>query len=102
MVIVFAVTDPAEGKRGISAFLIPTDSKGFAVSRIEEKLGQKASETCALVFDGLEVPAENLLGREGEGLRIALSSLEQGRIGIRRAKRRYGEGRARLCRWICP
>jgi hypothetical protein len=94
MVIVFAVTDPAEGKRGISAFLIPTDSKGFAVSRIEEKLGQKASETCALVFDGLEVPAENLLGREGEGLRIALSSLEQGRIGI--AAQSVGMARAAL------
>ena len=63
MAIVFAVTDPAAGKSGISAFLVATDSKGFAVSRIEEKLGQKASETCALVFDGLEVPAENLLGR---------------------------------------
>lgn len=82
MAIVFAVTDPAAGKRGISAFLVATNSKGFVVSRIEEKLGQKASETCALAFDGLEVPAENLLGREGEGLRIALSSLEQGRIGI--------------------
>ena len=82
VVIVFAVTDPAAGKRGISAFLVPTDSKGFRVSRIEEKLGQKASDTCALAFDGLEVPVENRLGEEGEGLRIALSSLEQGRIGI--------------------
>jgi butyryl-CoA dehydrogenase len=80
--IVFAVTDPAAGKRGISAFLVPTDTKGFVVSRIEDKLGQKASDTCALAFEGLELPAENLLGREGEGLRIALSSLEQGRIGI--------------------
>jgi alkylation response protein AidB-like acyl-CoA dehydrogenase len=80
--IVFAVTDPAAGKRGISAFLVPTDTEGFVVSRIEDKLGQKASDTCALAFEGLELPAENLLGREGEGLRIALSSLEQGRIGI--------------------
>ncbi len=94
MVIVFAVTDPAAGKRGISAFLVPTDSEGFAVSRIEEKLGQKASETCALVFDGLEVPAENLLGCEGDGLRIALSSLEQGRIGI--AAQSVGMARAAL------
>jgi butyryl-CoA dehydrogenase len=82
MAIAFAVTDPSAGKRGISAFLVPTDSKGFIVSRIEDKLGQKASETCALAFESLEVPAENLLGREGQGLRIALSSLEQGRIGI--------------------
>lgn len=82
VVIVFAVTDPAAGKRGISAFLVPTASKGFSVSRIEDKLGQKASDTCALTFDQLEIPIENRLGAEGEGLRIALSSLEQGRIGI--------------------
>jgi butyryl-CoA dehydrogenase len=82
VVIVFAVTDPAAGKRGISAFLVPTASKGFSVSRIEDKLGQKASDTCALRFDQLEIPIENRLGAEGEGLRIALSSLEQGRIGI--------------------
>lgn len=82
LAIVFAVTDPAAGKRGISAFLVPTDTPGYAVSRVEEKMGQKASDTCALAFDGLEVPAENLLGAEGEGLKIALSSLEQGRIGI--------------------
>lgn len=82
VVIVFAVTDPAAGKRGISAFLVPTNSKGFVVSRIEEKLGQKASDTCALTFDQLEVPVENRLGNEGDGLKIALSSLEQGRIGI--------------------
>jgi alkylation response protein AidB-like acyl-CoA dehydrogenase len=80
--IVFAVTDPAAGKRGISAFVVPTDARGYVVSRIEEKLGQKASDTCALAFEGLEVPVEDRLGEEGEGLRIALSSLEQGRIGI--------------------
>jgi alkylation response protein AidB-like acyl-CoA dehydrogenase len=62
--------------------VVPTDSKGYVVSRIEEKLGQRASDTCALAFDGLEVPEENRLGQEGEGLKIALSSLEQGRIGI--------------------
>ena len=82
VVIVFAVTDPAAGKRGISAFLVPTDSKGFSVSRIEDKLGQKASDTCALAFEGVEIPVENRLGEDGEGLKIALSSLEQGRIGI--------------------
>ena len=82
VVIVFAVTDPAAGKRGISAFLVPTDSKGFSVSRIEDKLGQKASDTCALAFEGVEIPIENRLGEDGEGLKIALSSLEQGRIGI--------------------
>ncbi len=82
VVIVFAVTDPAAGKRGISAFLVPTNSKGFKVSRIEEKLGQKASDTCALTFDQLKLPVENRLGDEGDGLKIALSSLEQGRIGI--------------------
>ena len=82
VVIVFAVTDPAAGKRGISAFLVPTDSKGFSISRIEDKLGQKASDTCALSFEGVEIPVENRLGEDGEGLKIALSSLEQGRIGI--------------------
>lgn len=92
--ILFAVTDPSAGKRGISAFLAPTDTPGYVVSRTEEKLGQKASETCALAFDGLEVPAENLLGREGEGLKIALSSLEQGRIGI--AAQSVGMARAAL------
>ena len=81
-VIVFAVTDPENPKRGISAFLVPTASKGYAVSKIEHKLGQKASDTCSLNFDDLEIPVENLIGTEGEGYRIALSSLETGRIGI--------------------
>ncbi|TDU31954.1 hypothetical protein DFR24_1338 [Panacagrimonas perspica] len=81
-VIVFAVTDPQNPKRGISAFLVPTDAKGYSVSKIEHKLGQKASDTCSLNFDDLEVSAENLIGAEGEGYRIALSSLEIGRIGI--------------------
>ena len=81
-VIVFAVTDPANPKRGISAFLVPTDAKGYTVSKIEHKLGQKASDTASLNFDDLEVPIENLIGAEGEGYRIALSSLETGRIGI--------------------
>ena len=81
-VIVFAVTDPENPKRGISAFLVPTSAKGYAVSKIEHKLGQKASDTCSLNFDDLEVPVDSLIGAEGEGYRIALSSLETGRIGI--------------------
>jgi alkylation response protein AidB-like acyl-CoA dehydrogenase len=81
-VIAFAVTDPANPKRGISAFIVPTDAKGYSVSKIEHKLGQKASDTCSLNFDDLEVPVEHLIGEEGEGYRIALSSLETGRIGI--------------------
>ncbi|MCS7266770.1 MAG: acyl-CoA dehydrogenase family protein [Geminicoccaceae bacterium] len=80
--IVFAVTDPAAGKKGISAFLVPTDRPGYRVVRVEDKLGQKASDTCALAFEGLELEEDALLGREGEGYRIALSALEAGRIGI--------------------
>ncbi|MEL6583348.1 MAG: acyl-CoA dehydrogenase family protein [Pseudomonadota bacterium] len=80
--ILFAVTDPAAGKRGISAFYAPQDSTGFTVAKVEEKLGQKASDTCALSFDAMELPIENRIGEEGEGYRIALSSLEAGRIGI--------------------
>jgi alkylation response protein AidB-like acyl-CoA dehydrogenase len=82
LAIVFAVTDADAGKRGISAFLVPTKSPGYMVSRIEAKLGQKASDTCALALEAIEVPADSLLGREGHGLAMALSSLEQGRIGI--------------------
>ncbi|GJD66635.1 Acyl-CoA dehydrogenase [Methylobacterium frigidaeris] len=82
LAIVFAVTDPAAGKRGISAFAVPTDAPGFTVVRVEDKLGQAASDTASLAFDGLEVPVENRLGKEGDGYRIALSSLETGRIGI--------------------
>ena len=81
-VIAFAVTDPANPKRGISAFIVPTDAKGYTVAKIEHKLGQKASDTCSLNFDDLEVTVDNLIGTEGEGYRIALSSLETGRIGI--------------------
>lgn len=80
--VVFAVTDPGAGKKGISAFLVPTDSPGYRVVRVEEKLGQKASDTCALALDGVELGEEALLGREGEGYRIALSALESGRIGV--------------------
>lgn len=82
MTIVFAVTDPAAGKKGISAFLVPTDTKGYSVSKIEEKFGQHSSDTCALNFDDMRIPAENMLGAEGEGYKIALSNLEGGRLGI--------------------
>lgn len=81
-VVVFAVTDPQNPKRGISAFLVDTASPGFSVSKVEKKLGQRASDTCSLQFDDLRVPASRLIGAEGEGYRIALSSLEAGRIGI--------------------
>lgn len=81
-VIVFAVTDPEHPKRGITAFLVPTSSPGFSVSKLEHKLGQKASDTASLNFDDLEVPVSMRIGAEGEGYRIALSSLESGRIGI--------------------
>jgi butyryl-CoA dehydrogenase len=82
LAIVFAVTDPAKGKRGISAFLVPTASPGWRVARIEEKLGQRSSDTAQIVLDGLRVPDDMMLGGEGEGYRIALANLEGGRIGI--------------------
>lgn len=82
VVIVFAVTDPDAGKRGISAFIVPTDSPGYQVARVEDKLGQHASDTCQIVFDEVRVPVANRLGEEGEGYRIALANLEGGRIGI--------------------
>ncbi len=80
--VVFAVTDPGAGKKGISAFIVPTDTPGYTVARIEEKLGQHASDTAQILFEDCRIPAENLLGREGEGYRIALANLEGGRIGI--------------------
>jgi alkylation response protein AidB-like acyl-CoA dehydrogenase len=80
--MVFAVTDPAAGKKGISAFLVPTDSPGYIVDKVEHKLGQAASDTCALRFDDLFVPSDLLFGEEGAGYRMALSNLETGRIGI--------------------
>ncbi len=82
MTLVFAVTDASAGKKGISAFLVPTDTKGYSVSKIEEKFGQHASDTCALNFDDMRIPAANMLGAEGEGYKIALSNLEGGRLGI--------------------
>jgi alkylation response protein AidB-like acyl-CoA dehydrogenase len=79
---VFAVTDPDLGKKGISAFLVPTDTPGFIVNRVEKKLGIRASDTCALTFENCTIPEENMLGPRGKGLAIALSNLEGGRIGI--------------------
>ncbi|MBN9035895.1 MAG: acyl-CoA dehydrogenase family protein [Rhizobiales bacterium] len=80
--IVFAVTDPDAGKRGISAFIVPTSTPGYRVASIERKLGQHLSDTAQLVFEEMEVGADQMLGAEGEGYRIALSNLEGGRIGI--------------------
>ena len=80
--IVMAVTDKSAGKRGISAFIVPTDTPGYVVARLEEKLGQHSSDTAQIIFDNCRVPAANLIGAEGEGYRIALSGLEGGRIGI--------------------
>jgi alkylation response protein AidB-like acyl-CoA dehydrogenase len=82
LAIVFAVTDPAAGKKGISAFVVPTDTPGYVVARIEDKLGQHASDTAQIVFEDCRIPADCLLGRLGDGYRIALSNLEAGRIGI--------------------
>jgi len=80
--IVFAVTDKAAGKKGMSAFIVDTDTPGYVATRVEEKLGQRASDTAQIVFENCRVPAQNRLGRGGEGYRIALANLEAGRIGI--------------------
>ncbi|WP_278440718.1 acyl-CoA dehydrogenase family protein [Pseudomonas oryzihabitans] len=82
LAIVFAVTDPELGKKGLSAFLVPTDTPGFRVERTEHKMGLRASDTCAVTLDDCRIPAANLLGERGKGLAIALSNLEGGRIGI--------------------
>lgn len=94
IVITFAATDPAAGKKGISAFIVETDSEGYEVTKIEDKLGQKASDTCSISFDDVRVPVANLLGEEGAGYKIALSNLETGRIGI--AAQCVGMARAAL------
>ena len=96
--LVFAVSDPDAGKRGISAFMVPTDTPGYRVVRREKKMGQNASDTCEIAFESLELPAGALLGREGEGYRIALSNLEGGRIGI--AAQCIGMARAALERAV--
>lgn len=80
--IVFAVTAPDAGKRGISAFIVPTATEGYQVASVEKKMGQRASDTCQIIFENCKIPASNLLGEEGEGYRIALGNLEGGRIGI--------------------
>ncbi|WP_278412645.1 acyl-CoA dehydrogenase family protein [Stutzerimonas kunmingensis] len=82
LAIVFAVTDPELGKKGLSAFLVPTDTPGFAVERSEHKMGIRASDTCAVSLGDCRIPETNLLGERGKGLAIALSNLEGGRIGI--------------------
>ena len=90
--IVMAVTDKAAGKKGISAFLVPTSTPGYVVARIEDKMGQHASDTAQILFENCRVPAANRLGDEGQGLKIALSGLEGGRIGI--ASQSVGMARA--------
>jgi butyryl-CoA dehydrogenase len=80
--IVMAVTDKAAGKKGISAFVVPTNTPGYIVARVEDKLGQHASDTAQIIFENCRIPANHLLGEEGQGLKIALSGLEGGRIGI--------------------
>jgi alkylation response protein AidB-like acyl-CoA dehydrogenase len=92
--VVFAVSDPALGKKGLSAFLVPTDTPGFEVQRPEKKLGIKALDTCAIVISACRLPADALLGPRGKGLAIALSNLEGGRIGI--AAQAVGIARAAL------
>jgi len=82
LAIVFAVTDASAGKRGISAFVVPTDTDGYQVASVEKKMGQRASDTCQIIFENCKVPADHLLGEEGQGYRIALGNLEGGRIGI--------------------
>ena len=82
LAIVFAVTDPELGKKGLSAFLVPTDTPGFTVDRSEHKMGIRASDTCAVTLSDCTIPEANLLGPRGKGLSIALSNLEGGRIGI--------------------
>ncbi len=80
--IVFAVTDPTAGKKGISAFIVPTATPGYQVARVEEKMGQHASDTAHIILDEARIPADQRLGGEGEGYKIALANLESGRIGI--------------------
>ncbi len=92
--VVMAVTDPSAGKRAISAFLLRTDQPGYRVTRLEHKLGHRSNDTCEIVLENVEVPAAHLLGQPGEGLRIALASLDSGRIGV--AAQSVGVARATL------
>jgi len=82
VMIAFAKTDPDAGGKGMSAFIVPTDTPGYRVASVEHKMGQRASDTCQIVFEDMELTPDLLLGEEGEGYRIALSNLEGGRIGI--------------------
>jgi butyryl-CoA dehydrogenase len=82
LAVVIAVTDKGAGKRGMSAFLVPTDTPGYVVARLEDKVGQHSSDTAQIRFEACRIPVENRVGEEGEGYKIALSSLEGGRIGI--------------------
>ncbi|HTO32810.1 MAG TPA: acyl-CoA dehydrogenase family protein [Pararhizobium sp.] len=92
VIIVFAVTDPDAGKKGITAFIVPTDTPGYEVIRVEHKLGLHSSDTCQIAFTDMRIPADLRLGAEGEGYRIALANLEGGRIGI--ASQSVGMARA--------
>ncbi|HZV55703.1 MAG TPA: acyl-CoA dehydrogenase family protein [Rhodocyclaceae bacterium] len=92
--IVFAVTDPGAGRKGISCFCVPTDTQGYIVARLEDKLGQHASDTAQILFEDCQISADCLIGSEGDGYRIALSNLEAGRIGI--AAQSVGMARAAL------
>ncbi|MBY0408458.1 MAG: acyl-CoA dehydrogenase family protein [Rickettsiales bacterium] len=94
LAIVFAVTDKNAGKKGISAFLVPTSTPGYSVPKLEHKLGQLSSDTAQLQFDDMRLPATHMLGKEGEGYKLALSNLEGGRIGI--AAQAIGMARAAL------
>ncbi|HEX2648696.1 MAG TPA: acyl-CoA dehydrogenase family protein [Burkholderiales bacterium] len=94
LAVVFAVTDKSQGKRGISAFLVPTSTPGYTVARIEDKTGQRASDTAQIVLENCKVPAANLLSDEGAGYRIALANLESGRINV--AAQATGMARAAL------
>ncbi|HWP12536.1 MAG TPA: acyl-CoA dehydrogenase family protein, partial [Ramlibacter sp.] len=82
LAVVIAVTDKGAGKKGMSAFLVPTDTPGYVVARLEDKIGQHSSDTAQINFDNCRIPADHLIGDEGQGYRIALSALEGGRIGI--------------------
>ncbi|CAM4306940.1 acyl-CoA dehydrogenase family protein [Acinetobacter pragensis] len=92
--LVFAVTDKSAGKKGISCFLVPTSASGYIVSRVEDKMGQHCSDTATIIFEDCRIPADHLLGKEGDGYKIALSNLESGRIGI--AAQCIGMARAAL------
>jgi butyryl-CoA dehydrogenase len=96
--VVFAVTDPDAGSRGISAFIVPTDTAGYKVARIEHKLGQKSSDTAQIMLDEVKLPPDLLLGAEGEGYKIALSNLEGGRVGIAAQSVGFAEAAFRAAR----